>query len=148
MYSALLHTHNLLRWLVLVVGVLAIVSAVRGLAGNRPYAATRRYTAMFMGSLHLQLLLGLLLVLVSPIVKAAMRDMPATMRIPELRFFIAEHPVVMVLAAVLMTVGSIVAKNANTDMARHRRAMLFTTVTMALVLWGIPWKLRALFPGM
>lgn len=147
MHSALLHTHNLLRWVVLVLGVLAVLKAAQGLSGDRPYAAARKFSAMFMGSLHLQLLLGLLLFLFSPTVKAAMRDMEATMANADLRFFVAEHPTLMVIAAILMTVGGIVAKNAANDAARHRKALIFSTVTMAVVLWGIPWQ-RALFPGM
>lgn len=147
MHTALLHTHNLLRWIVLVFGALAILRAVQGLSGDRPYAATRKFTALFMGSLHLELLLGLLLYLFSPTVKAAMRDMEATMANADQRFFVAEHPTLMVIAAVLMTVGAIVAKNAATDASRHTKALVFSGVTLALVLWGIPWQ-RALFPGM
>lgn len=147
MYSALLHTHNLLRWVVLILGVLTIVKAAQGLSGARAYAATRRFTAMFMGSLHLQLLLGLLLYMNSPAVKAAMRDMEATMADSALRFIVAEHPVLMVVAAILMTVGSIIAKNAANDAAKHRKALIFAGITMAIVLYGIPWS-RALFPGM
>lgn len=147
MHSALLHTHNLLRWVVLVLGVLTVVKAAQGISGDRPYAGTRKFTAMFMGSLHLQLLLGLLLFLFSPTVKAAMRDMEATMADAGMRFIVAEHPTLMVIAAIVMTVGSIVSKNAATDAARHRKALIFSGITMAIVLWGIPWQ-RALFPGM
>lgn len=147
MHAALLHTHNLLRWVVLVAGVYAIMKAVAGLSGDRPYAAARRATAMFMGSVHLNLLLGLLLFVFSPIVKAAMYDMAVTMADKDMRFIIAEHPTFMVLAAVLVTIGSIVSKGRPTDQARHRAAAIFMSITMLLILAGIPWK-RALFPGM
>lgn len=147
MHAAILHSHNLLRWVVLALGLLAVIRAAQGLSGDRPYAATRKFTAMFMGTLHLQLLLGLLLLMFSPTVKAAMRDMAAVMADAGMRKVVIEHPTVMVIAAILMTVGSIVAKNAADDASRHRKALLFSGVTMALVLWGIPWQ-RALFPGM
>lgn len=147
MHAALLHTHNLLRWIVLALGVLAVVRAAQGLAGDRPYAAARKFTGMFMGALHLQLLLGLLLFLFSPAVKEAMRDMAAVMADAAARKVVVEHPTVMVLAAILMTVGALVAKNAATDAKRHRLALAFSAITMAMVLWGIPWQ-RALLPGM
>ena len=147
MHAALLHTHNLLRWVVLVAGVYAIVKAVSGLSGDRPYAVARRATAMFMGSVHLNLLLGLLLFLFSPTVKASMRDMAATMANPDLRFIVAEHPTYMVLAAILVTFGSIFSKGRATDAARHKAAVIFMTITFVLIVAGIPWK-RALFPGM
>jgi uncharacterized membrane protein len=147
MHAALLHSHNLLRWVVLVLGVITVVKAAQGLGGDRPYAGTRKFTAMFMGSLHLQLLLGLLLFMNSPVISAAMRDMEATMADRSLRFILAEHPTLMVAAAIVMTIGAIVAKNAATDTARHRKALIFTGITLAIVLYGIPWQ-RALFPGM
>jgi hypothetical protein len=63
------------------------------------------------------------------------------------RFFIAEHPAIMVAAVLLMTVGGIVAKNAADDASRHRKLLTVAVVTMALLLYGIPWQ-RALLPGM
>lgn len=147
MHAALLHTHNLLRWVVLLAGVYAIVKAVSGLSGDKPYAATRRATAMFMGSVHLNLLLGLLLFLFSPTVKAAMRDMAVTMADKNQRFIIAEHPTLMVIAAILVTFGSIYSKGRATDQARHKAAAILMTITFVVILAGIPWQ-RALFPGM
>lgn len=147
MHPALLHTHNLLRWVVLLLGVLALVRAYQGMSGDRPYAAARRIGVFFTASLHVQLILGLALFMVSPFIRAAMSDMRTTMADAPTRFFVAEHPTIMVAAVVLMTIGGIVAKNAANDAARHRKALVFIGITMLLLLWGIPWQ-RALFPGM
>ena len=147
MHSTVLFTHNALRWVILVAGVLAIVRAVQGLTGDRPYAPARRVGVLFMASLHVQLLSGLVLFVVSPLVHTAMADMKATMADAATRFFIAEHPTLMVIAVVVMTIGSIVAKNAPDDAARHRKLLVFTVVTMLLLLGGIPWQ-RALVPSL
>lgn len=147
MHSALLHTHNALRWIVLVLGVLAIVRALSGVSGSQSYDRARRATAMFMGSVHLQLLLGLLLLMNSPIVKAAMRDMEATMKDAALRKVVVEHPALMVVAAIVVTIGAIVAKNQKTDAARHKFGAVFMSLALVIILAGIPWQ-RALFPGM
>lgn len=147
MHAALLHTHNLLRWVVLLLGALALVRAYQGISGDRPYATARRVGVFFVASLHLQLLLGLALFLVSPLIKLAMTDMRATMSDAATRFFVAEHPTLMVAAVVLMTIGGIVAKNAANDAAKHRKALVFIAITMLMLLFGIPWQ-RALFPGM
>lgn len=147
MHAILLHSHNLLRWVVLVLGVLALLKAYQGISGDRPYAAARRIGVFFTASLHLQLLLGLALFVTSPFIKQAMSDMKATMGDPGTRFFVAEHPTVMVAAVVLMTIGGIVAKNAANDSARHRKALVFIAITMLMLLWGIPWQ-RPLLPGM
>ncbi|MBA3854595.1 MAG: hypothetical protein C0503_09275 [Gemmatimonas sp.] len=147
MHSTLLHTHNLLRWVVLVLGVLAIARTAKGLGGSVPFAAARKSLAMFMGTVHLQVLIGLLLLMNSPIVQAAMRDMEATMADRALRQVVVEHPTLMVLAAIVITVGSIVAKNRATDAARHKVGLTFAVLTLVVILAGIPWQ-RALFPGM
>lgn len=147
MYAALLHSHNLLRWVILALGVYAFVRAAQGVSGDRPYASARRAGVFFTASLHLQLLLGLALFLVSPFIKALLADMRATMSDAATRFFVAEHPTVMVVAIVLMTIGGIVAKNAANDAARHRKLLIFTGITMVMILWAIPWA-RPLVPGM
>jgi hypothetical protein len=53
----------------------------------------------------------------------------------------------MVVAVVVATIGSIVAKNAPNDASRHRKALVFTSVTLLLILVGIPWQ-RPMMPGM
>lgn len=147
MHPALLHTHNALRWVILVAGVITILKTVQGLKGDRPYAAARRAGVVFMASLHLQLLTGLLLFVVSPLIQQAMSDMASTMADAKTRFFIAEHPTLMVIAVIVATIGSIVAKNAADDAARHRKLLVFTVFTVLLLLAGIPWQ-RPLLPGM
>jgi hypothetical protein len=140
LYTINLHAHNGLRWVILAAGIAAVVAAARGVGSERPFAPTRRIGVAFMASLHLQVLLGLSLFFTSPFVGQAMRDMKATMADAPTRFFIAEHPTAMVAAAVLATIGGIVAKNAKDDAARHRKALVFHLVTMGLLLWGIPWQ--------
>jgi hypothetical protein len=147
MNTALLHTHNLLRWIVLILGVLALIKAAQGLSGDRAYGSARRMGVMFMASLHLQVLLGLILFVSSPFIKAALDNMGPSMSDKGVRFFVAEHPMLMVAAAIVMTIGSIVAKNGVNDAAKHRKALIFIAVTMLLIIFGIPWQ-RALFPGM
>ncbi|MBM3885556.1 MAG: hypothetical protein FJ361_06880 [Gemmatimonadetes bacterium] len=142
----ILAIHNLLRWAVLLTGILAIVQAVRGLDGRTPFAKTRPILLAFTANLHLQLLIGLTLFVVSPTVKAYMADMAATMRDGSRRFFIAEHPTLMVAGVLLATIGGVIAKNAPDDAARHRRALIFTVLTVLLILAGIPWS-RPLLPS-
>ena len=142
----ILAIHNLLRWAVLLTGLLAVVQAARGLDGRTPFARTRPLLLAFTANLHLQLLIGLSLFVVSPTVKAYMADMAWTMRDGSRRFFIAEHPTLMVAAVLLATIGGVVAKNGADDATRHRRALAFTLVTLLLLLAGIPWS-RPLLPS-
>ena len=125
----------------------AIVRAAQGLNGRIPYDRARKASAMFMGSVHLQVLVGLLLLMNSPIVHAAMRDMQATMQDDALRKVVIEHPALMVGAALVVTWGGIVAKGRPNDASKHQVGLVMMSLSLIVILAGIPWQ-RALFPGM
>jgi hypothetical protein len=72
--------------------------------------------------------------------------MATAMRTSDVRFFVAEHPAMMLVALALAHVGSIAARRAATDGAKFRRGALFFGLSMALMLWAIPWF--RLFPGL
>lgn len=62
MLTGLLHAHSGLRYLVLLLGVLALVYALWGLIARRPYDRGMRILGSgFVGLLHLQVLLGFIL---------------------------------------------------------------------------------------
>jgi hypothetical protein len=147
MYAALLHTHNLTRWIVLIAALVALVWALQGWLGRRPFERRHRFANLaFVTSMDLQLVIGLALYVVSPLVQAALGDMGAAMRIQELRFFAVEHISIMLVAVVLAHVGSFAVRRAASDRAKHGRALLWYGVSTAAVLFSIPWW-RPLFPG-
>ena len=117
MYSAVLIFHSLLRWVVLLAGLLAVGRACAGWTGKRPWlAADNRAGIWFTAALDLQLLVGLLLHLaLSPLTQAAMENVAATMQNPSLRFWFVEHPFGMVIALVLAHVGRVRIRRASTD---------------------------------
>jgi hypothetical protein len=147
MYPILLGLHNITRWLVLIVGILAIVRAFMGWSGKRPWTGLDNSAGLFFTiSMDVQLLLGLLLYGVfSPITTGAFADFGAAMSNPDARFWLVEHIFMMVLAVILAHVGRSLAKKAPTDVAKHKRAAIFFTLALIVVLAGIPW-FRPLLP--
>ncbi|MDA0699797.1 MAG: hypothetical protein O3A02_01125 [bacterium] len=147
MYAALLHTHNLTRWIVLVAALVALVWALQGWLGRRPFEKRHRFANLaFVTSMDLQLLIGLGLYVVSPLVQVALGDMGSAMRIHELRFFAVEHIAVMLVAVVLAHVGSVMVRRAADDRAKHLRALLWFGLSTVAVVFSLPWW-RPLFPG-
>jgi len=147
MYAALLHTHNLTRWIVLVAALVALAWALQGWLARRPFERRHRLANLaFVASMDVQLLLGLGLYLVSPLVQGALGDMRATMRVQELRFFAVEHISVMIVAVALAHIGSVAVRRAAGDRAKHGRTLLWFGLSTAAVLFSIPWW-RPLFPG-
>jgi hypothetical protein len=60
------------------------------------------------------------------------------MRQPQLRFWLVEHPVGMLAAVVLMSVGRVRVRRAPEDL-KARRARLFFGLGFLLMLAAIPW---------
>lgn len=143
----LLAIHNLMRWAVLLTAIVALLRARKGLNGGIDYASGARQSLfIFTMSVHLQLVLGLVLFGTSALTRGAMRDMGAAMKDPGTRFFIAEHPTLMLAAVVVATLTGVLARRGPDDAVRHRRAAIGVALALGLILAGIPWQ-RAMLPG-
>jgi len=141
MFSDTLIIHSLLRWVVLLTGLLATARAVAGWTGGRPWTgADNRASLWFTIALDVQLLAGLLLYLVlSPLTQAAFEDIGATMRNPGLRFWTVEHPFGMVIALGLAHVGRVRIRKATTDVGRHQVAAVLFAIALVVILLSSPW---------
>jgi hypothetical protein len=137
LYPNILVAHNILRWLVLAFGLVALVKTAANWrrAGTGVPATVRPWTAIFVGTLDLQFLLGLILYLVeSPVTRAAFENMPAAMKDHELRFFTVEHTTYMLIALIAGHIGSVLARR-----ARYRGATIGFGIALLVMLAGIPW---------
>jgi len=149
MYQVILALHNILRWVVLVLVVVAFVRALMGWFGKREWIETDRKVGLFSTiAIDTQLLLGLLLYLFfSPLTKAAFQDFGAAMGDTVMRFFAIEHVFYMALVVVFAHLGSALPKKASEALIKHRRAAIWFGLTLLLVLLGMPWA-RPLLPGL
>ncbi len=141
-YTIVLSLHNLVRWIVIILAVLALVRAFSGLLRNREWTDTDRKTGVFFSSaLDVQLLLGLLLYFfLSPLTKTVLSNFGAAMNNPEIRFFSLEHLLYMLAAIILVHVGSVISRRANPDAAKFRYAAIFYTLAVVIILIAIPWS--------
>ncbi len=147
MYIGLLHLHNAARWLVLIAAVIAIVVAVAGFVRGARWGRSAKLSGLaYLVTMDAQLLIGLLLYGVSPLVRAAMGDMSMAMSDTQLRFYLIEHALLMVVAVVMVHAGYALAKRASSARAAYLRAIPFYLLGLVLVLVAIPWD-RALLPG-
>jgi hypothetical protein len=136
----MLSIHSVARWLVLAFAGLAMVRAYSGWMGRRGWGqADRRAGLLFTVGVDIQLLIGLIVALLSPLVKAAFSDLGAAMAAGELRFFVAEHMPLMIVAVVLAHVSGAVSRMGAEDVAKHRRAAIGYTLTLLFILVAMPW---------
>jgi hypothetical protein len=153
MYPLMLVVHSLLRWVVLALGLVAFGRALAGMRGRRPWTAgDDRAGQLFVGTLDLQLVIGLVLYVgLSPITRAAFQDFGAAMGSSVLRFWAVEHIVGMVIAVALAHVGRVRARKTTDPVRRHKLAAIFFGLALVAVVATIPWPGtqagRPLFPG-
>jgi len=141
-YLLTLSLHNLLRWIVLIIGIVATVRAWIGWLGKKEWDERDRKLGTFFGiSFDIQLLLGLLLYFVfSPLTtETILPNFGAAMQNSELRFFAIEHVGMMILALILVHLGSVLAKKGKDSLDQHRKAAIFFTIAMLILLAAIPW---------
>ncbi len=139
MYTGLQHTHSGLAYLALLALVLVIIWALIGALSGREFQEKDRKIALIAFIIcHIQLLIGLILYFVSPLGFSllagggAMAD--ATARLTAL-----EHPLINILAIVLVSVGFIRAKKLESSTAKFRSIYMMYAVGLVLILSRIPW---------
>ena len=87
MLTGLLHTHNLLRYVILILILISIVKSFSGWMGKKQYTpGDKRFALFTLITAHLQLVIGLVLYFISPNVKVGLADMGGAMKDPGLRF--------------------------------------------------------------
>lgn len=149
MYAFILAVHNILRWIVLILLVIALVRAFWGWFGKREWTSTDRKVGMFYSvSLDIQLLLGLILYFVlSPRTTVALRNLGAAFANSDSRFFVFEHFLMMILAVVFAHVGVAMAKRSDQSIIKYRRTAIWFGLSLITILLGMPW-FRPLLPGL
>lgn len=148
MYSALLHAHSGLRWVVLALGITVLVQAAKGFGSSEPWEkAQDKLQLAFIAALDIMMLIGLGLYFVfSPITQAAFQDMGAAMSDTTLRFFAVEHIFEMLIAIVVAHVGRAVGKRKVEK--RNRIVTITTAIWLLLTFIAIPWPFMPVSRGL
>src|SRR5690554_7817544 len=100
--------HSYWAYLVLLIVLLATFNALAGFFSKREYGAKDFRISLFaLIVTHIQVLIGLVLYFVSPWGLKNINNigMGAVMKDSTARLFAVEHPLIMILAAVLITIG-------------------------------------------
>ena len=145
MYEFILELHNIFRWIVLVLALIAVITAFIGGIGKREWTKRDKQIGTFYTiSMDIQLLLGLILYLFfSEFGLKAIRYQGMSYVMSEggreTMFFAVEHIFIMVVAVVFAHLGSILAQKAPESKGKFKRAAIFFTLSLLTLLVGIPW---------
>ncbi len=156
MQTGLLHLHNLLRWIILVLLVVSILKAWSGWQQKKAFAPGDKKIWLFtMISAHITLLLGLYQVAFGRygFFTTSLPEGTSVMKDKFFRFFWVEHPVGMIVAIVLITLAHGMAKKSVTDEVKYKKAFYYFLIALIFILATIPWPFREiigrpLIPGM
>ncbi|HMR88568.1 MAG TPA: cytochrome B [Saprospiraceae bacterium] len=139
MYEFIKTSHSYLAWSLLSILLVAILVITISRFSKKPFSAPHLKVALVgMIATHIQLLLGLILYVISPY---GIKNLSgATMKDSFARLLALEHPITMILAIVLITVGYAKAKKAvGTDRA-YSAVTIYYTIALILMLSRIPWQ--------
>lgn len=156
MYTGLLHLHSLLRWVILVLLVIAIVKHYKGSSKQLAYSAGDRKVDLFlMISAHITLLVGLYQWFAGDWGFKRIQELGfgEVMKSAPYRFFAVEHMVGMLVAITLITIGRAKGKPANAGGAEHKKALGWFLAALIVIFLTVPWPFREgigrpWFPGM
>lgn len=138
-YTLLVSTHSLLRWLVLLALVFATFNYLFRWMNKLNYRKLDKTLYLVTLSIfHTQIIIGLVLYFTSPKVVFA----AATMSDSLLRFFTLEHGLLMLIAAILITIGSAKVRKLNDPVKKHKRGFWYLLITLLIILAAIPWPFR------
>ena len=156
MYQGLLHLHNLLRWVILILAVIAIIKAYNGMASRKPFTNGDKKVGLFlMTCAHITFLIGLYQWFVGPWGLQNIRNlgMGEVMKNSVYRYWAVEHITGMLIAIILITVGRGAGKKNISDLSKHKKTFWFYLIALIIILVTVPWPFREgigrpLFPGM
>lgn len=141
MYSTVYFIHSWWAYLVLLVLIIASINAIIGWSSKKEYGANDFRIALFTLIVsHIQLLIGIVLYFVAPYFQALTDGgMGAVMKDSTLRLYLVEHPLIMIIAVALITVGYSRHKKKLTSKPKFKSLAIFYTLALIFVLSRIPW---------
>ena len=155
MDTGLLHLHNLLRWVILILLLVSIFKSYTGWKQKKLFTAGDKKTWLFtMIAAHITLLVGLYQWLMGRygLLSNKLPEGINVMKDKFYRFFLVEHPTGMIIAIVLITLGRGMAKKQVSDETKFRKAFWYFTIALLVILVTVPWPFRQIvgrpiFPG-
>lgn len=138
MYHFIQKFHSGWAYLALLLLLFAIINSWLGMTSKKEFSPKDRKIALFgLIATHIQLVVGLILYFVSPLGKASF----GIMKDAALRLTSLEHPLVNIIAIVLITVGWSRHKRAASSEAKFKSIALFYFLGLVFILARIPWHL-------
>jgi len=132
--------HSYWAYLAIIMLIVAVVNSLIGLTGKKEYGAKDFRISLFTLIVsHIQLLLGLILYFVSPMFDMWSSMGSEVMKTASVRLYLVEHPLINIIAIVLITIGYSKHKKKLTSSPKFKTIFIFYTLALICLLSRIPW---------
>ena len=141
MYNILKESHNGIGMLLLFLLLVIIIFILFKFLLKKPLNKAVKMAALIgLITVHIQILIGVLLYFLSPLGLSNFSGESMGHKIS--RFYIVEHPIGMILAAILITIGYRVVKKPNLgDKSKYTRLLIYYGLGFGIISYLIPWFL-------
>ncbi|MBT8253402.1 MAG: hypothetical protein HKN00_03840 [Flavobacteriaceae bacterium] len=138
MYTTLKYLHSYWAFMVLIVLIIAVVNAI--LSRNKNYSEKSFRIALF-GLIvsHIQLILGLVLYFLTPMFDLWNTMGGGVMKDANARLYLVEHPLVNIIAIVLITIGYSKHKKKEASDKKYKTILVFYGLGLIFLLSRVPW---------
>ena len=133
--------HSYWAYLVLAILTFAVVNAIIGFTQKKQFTDKDVRIGLFtLIVAHIQLLIGLGWYFMSPWYEMLKTDAASVMKDKAARLLAVEHPIMMILAIVFITIGWSKHKKKTEDAAKFKTFAIFYGIALLLILSKIPWS--------
>lgn len=143
--NAIVHIHSGLRWIALILLVVAIINAIKSKNKGEYLKKDKLINLFAMISLHIQLLIGGILMFIS--YKVNYSNPNGWMKSPVNRFYGMEHIAGMIIALVIITIGRKKAEKITAPIQKHSKIIKWYLIGLLIIIASIPWPFRAALGG-
>jgi hypothetical protein len=135
--------HSYWAYVVLIVLLFTIINAFMGFRSKKEFGDKDLRISLFaLIASHIQLILGFIAYFASTFFEAfKTAGMGEIMKNSELRKPLIEHPLMILIAIALITIGFSKHKKKTTDSTKFKTIAIFYSIALVLILGMIPWGL-------
>ena len=138
----ILQLHSYWAYITLLAVLVAFISSLLNLwSKNNFYSKDLRIALFAIIAVHIQLLIGLAWYFMSPSYNFLKENgMAAAMKDSLVRLHTIEHPIVMILATVLVTIGFSKHKKKEKPASKFKTIGIYYGIALLLILSKMPWQ--------
>ena len=151
MYEGILGLHSILRWALIIFLIVNIIR-VNVEAGEHFDVLDRKWSLRLLITTHLNLLAAIYLYFFGNhgIIRILYKDnypFEIVMKTSNLRFWVIEHPIMMLTSIILITISHSFSKKNIEPLKKHKIMSILYILALIIILVAIPWPFREVGMG-